>query len=177
MAAKLIVTTAKGGSRITLVGTSGTELLSSKVFAEPRAKGATLRSLKGLLGDDVVVEDQTLSAGRRSAPAEPTPAAPSRRKGASVADNGAAPAATAAPARRQKAATPKPAATSRTAAAKAPAAAKTPAAARKVATTKAPAAARKPAAAAKTPAATATGAAARKTSPAKRAVGRKTAKK
>lgn len=72
MAAKLIVTTTKGGSRITLVGTSGTELLTSKVFTEPRAKGATLRSLKGLLGDDVVVEDQTVVAARK--PAE-TPAA------------------------------------------------------------------------------------------------------
>ncbi len=66
MAAKLIVTPTKGGSRITLVGTSGTELLSSKVFTEPRGKGATLRSLKGLLGEDIVVEDLTVSGPRRA---------------------------------------------------------------------------------------------------------------
>ena len=62
MAAKLVVSKARGGSRITLVGTSGTELLSSKVFTEPRGKGATLRSLKGLLGEGIVVEDLTVSA-------------------------------------------------------------------------------------------------------------------
>ncbi len=59
MTAKLIVTQARGGSRISLVGSSGTELLTSKVFSEPRGKGATLRSLKGLLGEDIVVEDHT----------------------------------------------------------------------------------------------------------------------
>ena len=59
MAAKLVVTKARGGTKITLVGTSGTELLSSKVFAEPRGKGATLRSLKGLLGEDIEIDDQT----------------------------------------------------------------------------------------------------------------------
>ncbi len=64
MAPKLVVTADKGGSRIALVGASGKELLTSVVFSEPRAKGATLRSLKGLLGDDVVVEDQTLSSPR-----------------------------------------------------------------------------------------------------------------
>jgi hypothetical protein len=63
--AKLIVTNARGGSRITLVGTSGTELLTSKVFTEPRAKGATLRSLRGLLGEEVVVEDSTAAGARR----------------------------------------------------------------------------------------------------------------
>ncbi|MGC8512735.1 MAG: hypothetical protein ACP5P1_06845 [Acidimicrobiales bacterium] len=66
MAAKLVVTASKGGSRISLVGTSGTELLGSKIFDEPRAKGATLRSLKSLLGEDIVVEDYTLSDGRAS---------------------------------------------------------------------------------------------------------------
>lgn len=66
MAAKLIVTPTKGGSRITLVGTSGTELLSSKIFTEPRGKGATLRSLKGLLGEDIVVEDRTVSGPSRA---------------------------------------------------------------------------------------------------------------
>lgn len=81
MAAKLIVTTTKGGSRITLVGTSGTELLTSKVFTEPRGKGATLRSLRGLLGDDVIVEDQTLSTARKAT----EPAAPSGRKAVAAA--------------------------------------------------------------------------------------------
>jgi hypothetical protein len=47
---------------VSLVGASGTELLTSKVFHEPRAKGATVRSLKGLLGDDVVIDDQTATA-------------------------------------------------------------------------------------------------------------------
>ena len=65
MPAKLIVTNARGGSRITLVGTSGTELLTSKVFSEPRAKGATLRSLRGLLGEEIVVEDSTADGARR----------------------------------------------------------------------------------------------------------------
>lgn len=74
MAAKLVVTKARGGSKITLVGTSGTELLSSKVFTEPRAKGATLRSLKGLLGEDIVVDDQTVTAAPK-----PVAPAPSRR--------------------------------------------------------------------------------------------------
>jgi len=78
MAAKLVVTKARGGSKITLVGTSGTELLSSKVFTEPRAKGATLRSLKGLLGDDIVVDDQTATAAPK--PAAPTVARRSATK-------------------------------------------------------------------------------------------------
>lgn len=70
-AAKLVVTKARGGTRITLVGTSGTELLSSKVFTEPRGKGATLRSLKGLLGENIVVDDQTVKpAEKATAPAE-----------------------------------------------------------------------------------------------------------
>jgi hypothetical protein len=70
LAAKLVVTADKGGSRIALVGASGKELLTSVVFSEPRAKGATLRSLKGLLGDDIVVEDQTLSSPRGRGKAE-----------------------------------------------------------------------------------------------------------
>lgn len=65
MPAKLIVTNVRGGSRITLVGASGTELLTSKIFTEPRAKGATLRSLRGLLGEDIVVEDSTADGARR----------------------------------------------------------------------------------------------------------------
>jgi hypothetical protein len=56
---KLVVTETKGGSKITLVGASGTPLLSSKVFSEPRGKGATLRALKGLLGEGITVDDQT----------------------------------------------------------------------------------------------------------------------
>jgi hypothetical protein len=59
--ARLVVTERKGGSRIALVGASGKELLASVVFSEPRAKGATLRSLKSLLGADVVVEDHTVT--------------------------------------------------------------------------------------------------------------------
>lgn len=58
--ARLVVTKARGGTKITLVGASGTELLSSKVFVEPRGKGATMRSLRSLLGDDVLVDDQTV---------------------------------------------------------------------------------------------------------------------
>lgn len=62
MPAKLVVKKYRNGSRVTLVGPSGKELLASGVFTEPRAKGATLRSLKGLLGEDVVVEDYTTVA-------------------------------------------------------------------------------------------------------------------
>ena len=61
MPAKIVVTESKGGSRISLLGASGKELLGSSVFFEPRAKGATLRALRGLLGE-VVVEDHTLAA-------------------------------------------------------------------------------------------------------------------
>ena len=57
---KLVVTATKGGSKITLIGSSGTPLLTSKVFSEPRGKGATLRALKGLLGEGIAVDDQTL---------------------------------------------------------------------------------------------------------------------
>jgi hypothetical protein len=80
VAAKLVVTARRGGSQIALVGASGAELLASKVFSEPRAKGATLRSLKALMGDDIVVEDHTLSAPARKAPARKAPArkAPAR---------------------------------------------------------------------------------------------------
>jgi hypothetical protein len=73
MAAKLVVTKSRGGSKITLVGASGTELLSSKVFTEPRGKGATLRSLKGLLGDDITVDDQTTSSSGAVVAAAPVP--------------------------------------------------------------------------------------------------------
>lgn len=72
MAAKLIVTKARGGSRISLIGTSGKELMASKVFTEPRGKGATLRSLKALLGEGVEIDDQTLAVNRKTAAASET---------------------------------------------------------------------------------------------------------
>lgn len=64
MPAKIVVTPHRGGSRVALVGASGKELLSSKTFREPRAKGATVRSLKSLLGAEVIVEDHTVGNGR-----------------------------------------------------------------------------------------------------------------
>lgn len=64
MPARIVVTSYKGGSRVALIGVSGKELLASQVFHEPRAKGATLRSLKGLLGDSVAIEDHTLATKR-----------------------------------------------------------------------------------------------------------------
>lgn len=64
MPAKIVVTAEKGGSRVALIGTSGKQLLASEVFSEPRAKGATLRALRGLLGENVVVEDNTLASAR-----------------------------------------------------------------------------------------------------------------
>lgn len=63
MPAKIVVTNQTGGSRVTLIGSSGKQLLASELFGEPRAKGATVRALKGLLGSQVIVEDNTLSAG------------------------------------------------------------------------------------------------------------------
>jgi hypothetical protein len=81
-AAKLVVTQSKGGSRIALVGASGTELLASKVFTEPRGKGATLRSLKGLLGDDIIVEDHT--ANGTPSPVAKASTRPARKARSSV---------------------------------------------------------------------------------------------
>ncbi len=69
MPAKIVVTAEKGGSRVALIGTSGKQLLASDVFNEPRAKGATLRALKGLLGENIVVEDNTLASARAVKPA------------------------------------------------------------------------------------------------------------
>ena len=66
MPAKIVVTEEKKGSRISLLGSSGKELLGSVVFSEPRAKGATLRALKGLLGD-ISVEDRTIRPPRTAA--------------------------------------------------------------------------------------------------------------
>jgi hypothetical protein len=61
---KLVVSGSSKQSRIALVGKTGKELLTSPTFTEPRAKGATLRALKGLLGADVIVEDTTLTTKR-----------------------------------------------------------------------------------------------------------------
>jgi hypothetical protein len=80
--AKLVVTKAKGGSKITLIGTSGTELMSSKVFVEPRGKGATIRSLKGLLGEKIIVEDHTVASARTEAPVEEAPTVPAAKRSA-----------------------------------------------------------------------------------------------
>jgi hypothetical protein len=83
-AAKLVVTRSKGGSRIALVGASGTELLASKVFTEPRGKGATLRSLKGLLGDGILVEDHTADDTPRRVPVTNGSTRPARTARTSV---------------------------------------------------------------------------------------------
>jgi hypothetical protein len=58
---KLVVSGSSKESRIALVGQTGKELLTSTVFTEPRAKGATLRALKKILGADVIIEDSTTS--------------------------------------------------------------------------------------------------------------------
>jgi hypothetical protein len=42
-------------------------LLFSETYSEPRAKGATLRALRGLLGEGFPVEDETTVAGRGKA--------------------------------------------------------------------------------------------------------------
>jgi hypothetical protein len=72
--AKIIVTSVEGGSRISLLGSSGKELLGSVVFKEPRAKGATLRALKGLLGE-TSVDDRTIRSPQRTAPVKASKAA------------------------------------------------------------------------------------------------------
>ena len=61
MPIKLVVSGSSKESRIALVGQTGKELLASTVFTEPRAKGATLRALKKILGADVIIEDSTTS--------------------------------------------------------------------------------------------------------------------
>jgi len=104
--AKIVVTESKGGSRISLLGASGKELLGSSVFSEPRAKGATLRALRGLLGE-VVVEDHTLAA-RAKPVAVKAPAAEAPRtrrtttRPATKATKAASPAKKAAPASRRR---------------------------------------------------------------------------
>ena len=64
MSIKLVVSGSSKESRITLVGRTGKELLTSATFTEPRAKGATLRALKKIFGNEVVVEDSTIANGR-----------------------------------------------------------------------------------------------------------------
>lgn len=60
MSGKLVVTpTTGGGSQITLYGSSGKPLMHSDTFDEPRAKGATMRALAGMLDGGVTVEDLT----------------------------------------------------------------------------------------------------------------------
>jgi hypothetical protein len=70
MPAKIVVSPYRGGTRVALLGTSGKELLTSSVLKDPRAKGAVVRSLKGLLGDDVVVEDTTTTKAAAAAKAK-----------------------------------------------------------------------------------------------------------
>jgi hypothetical protein len=65
---KLVVSGSSKESRIALVGQTGKELLASATFTEPRAKGATLRALKKVLGPDVQIEDSTTASRQRSTP-------------------------------------------------------------------------------------------------------------
>jgi hypothetical protein len=53
----LVVSGSSKQSRIALVGQTGKELLVSATFTEPRARGATLRALKKILGADVMIAD------------------------------------------------------------------------------------------------------------------------
>jgi hypothetical protein len=74
---KLVVSGSSKESRIALVGQTGKELLASATFTEPRAKGATMRALKKILGADVIVEDSTTAtrkASKRVAPVKATAA-------------------------------------------------------------------------------------------------------
>jgi hypothetical protein len=66
---KLVVTKQPGGSRIALVGASGKTLLVSDTFTEPRAKGATLRALRNILGEGFPIEDQATAGDRTQASA------------------------------------------------------------------------------------------------------------
>ena len=73
MPIKLVVSGSSKESRIALVGRTGKELLASATFTEPRAKGATLRALKQILGADVDIEDATTTnrqPGKRVTAAE-----------------------------------------------------------------------------------------------------------
>jgi hypothetical protein len=64
---KLVVTKQAGGSRIALIGSKGKTLLVSDIFSEPRAKGATLRALRSILGEGFPVEDHTTTSRRAQA--------------------------------------------------------------------------------------------------------------
>ena len=68
MSIKLVVSGSSKESRIALVGLTGKELLGSATFTEPRAKGATLRALKNILGPDVIVEDSTTTIRQLAKP-------------------------------------------------------------------------------------------------------------
>jgi hypothetical protein len=78
LSVKLVVSGSSKESRIALVGKTGKELLASVTFSEPRAKGATLRALKKILGADVVIEDSTKTARRPAKPVEPVTAIAAR---------------------------------------------------------------------------------------------------
>jgi hypothetical protein len=78
---KLVVSGSSKESRIVLVGTTGKELLASAIFTEPRAKGATLRALKKILGADVTIEDSTTTSRRPRKPAAPVDALPAKTTG------------------------------------------------------------------------------------------------
>ena len=63
MSVMLKVTGGTGGGRMAIIGTGGRELLAAD-FADPRQKGATIRSLKAKLGDLLEVDDTTLTRRR-----------------------------------------------------------------------------------------------------------------
>jgi hypothetical protein len=65
---KLVVSGSSKESRIALVGQTGKELLGSATFTEPRAKGATMRALKKILGADVIIEDSTTTTRKAAKP-------------------------------------------------------------------------------------------------------------
>jgi hypothetical protein len=65
---KLVVSGSSKESRIALVGQTGKQLLVSATFTEPRAKGATLKALKKILGPDVSIEDSTTTSRQAAKP-------------------------------------------------------------------------------------------------------------
>jgi hypothetical protein len=79
---KLLVSGSSKQSRIALVGQTGKELLASAVFTEPRAKGATLRALKKILGADVIIEDSTTSNRQPVKVVAPVPTATPKKSDA-----------------------------------------------------------------------------------------------
>ena len=74
MSVKLVVSGSSKQSRIALVGKTGKELLASPTFTEPRAKGATIRALKKILGADVTIEDSTTANRQPAKKVAPTAA-------------------------------------------------------------------------------------------------------